>query len=33
MTDYREKIIEMLESINEGWILVQIYRFIKNMTA
>lgn len=33
MTDYKKEIIEMLENINEGWLLVQIFRFIKNMTA
>lgn len=29
--DYKEKIIEMVESIEDSWILEQIYKFIKGM--
>ncbi len=28
---YREKIIEMVEKIEELWILESIFRFVKNM--
>lgn len=29
---YKQKIIEMVEEIENQWILEQIFRFIKNMT-
>lgn len=29
---YREKIIEIVNKINNYWILDQIYQFIQNMT-
>lgn len=31
--DYKEKIVEMIDKISDEWILMQIYRYIKNMTA
>lgn len=30
--DYKRKIIEMVSSISDEWILWQIYRFIVNIT-
>ena len=30
--DYRKEISEMIEKINDNWILRQIYRFVKNIT-
>lgn len=30
--EYKEKIMEMINNINDEWILKEIYRYIKNMT-
>lgn len=30
--DYGELIIEMVQNIDDSWILKQIYRYIKNIT-
>lgn len=31
--DYKTRIIEMLEKISDEWVLAQIFRTVKNMTA
>lgn len=32
MEDYKSKIIELIEKIQDKWILKQIYRYIINIT-
>lgn len=31
--DYKTRIIEMLEKISDEWVLAQIFRAVKNITA
>lgn len=31
--EYKEKIMEMIEKINDEWILRQIYRCVKNIAG